>query len=235
MALQNEDLLVIQREDTHYKLRVEELVTFTGVDTYLPLSGGTVTGEIIFTGLNPLSFGPGNHVVEVDSFDINDQNVVSNYSTLNFRLGPSSDSEFSIGDADTKYFTVNGQGEVYVKDVTETLVRIDSELRQQQSITTELDEKVDNQKTDLQAEIGDAVDTSNQYTDSVATTTLTSANEYSDNVLDTAKSYTDTQVQTVNDYVDEQIDAINIPVLPSDLIENSGNNQVTQPWSIDAG
>ena len=95
MALQNEDLLVIQREDTHYKLKVEELVTFTGVDTYLPLSGGTVAGEIIFTNINPFSFSPGSHTIEVDAFDIdNDTNVTSNYSSLNFRLGSSTDSEF---------------------------------------------------------------------------------------------------------------------------------------------
>ena len=231
MALQNEDLLVIQREDSHFKVQAQDLLTFTNVGDYLPLSGGIVTGEITFTGNNPINFGPGTHTIEVDTFDGNDQNVISNYSSLNFRLGPSTDSEFSIGDADTKYFTINGQGGVYIKDVTESLTRIDSELRQQQDITTALDAKIDT----VQEEISDAVDTSNEYTDSVSTTTLTSANEYSDSVLDTAKSYTDEEVKSANEYTDEKIDSINIPVIPTDIVKNSGDNQVTQSWTIDAG
>ena len=152
MALQNEDLLVIQREDSHFKVQARDLLTFTNVGDYLPLSGGIFTGEITFTSVNPINFGPGTHTIEVDTFDVDDQNVVSNYSSLNFRLGPSTDSEFSIGDAATKYFSINGQGDVYIKSVTESLSRIDGEVRQQQVITTALDIKVDTQKTDLQEE-----------------------------------------------------------------------------------
>ena len=83
--------------------------------------------------------------------------------------------------------------------------------------------------------ISDAVESNNEYTDSVAATTLTSANEYSDSVLDTAKSYTDEEVKSANEYTDEKIGSINIPVIPTDIVKNSGDNQVTQPWTIDAG
>ena len=46
MALQNEDLLVIQRDDTHYSIKADDLLTYTGVEGCLRLSGGTMTGNL---------------------------------------------------------------------------------------------------------------------------------------------------------------------------------------------
>ena len=84
---------------------------------YLPLSGGTVTGEIIFTNINPFSFGPGDHTVEVDNFDISNGNVVSNYSSLNFRLASSQESTLTIGTADNNIFSVSGDGSVSLSTI----------------------------------------------------------------------------------------------------------------------
>jgi len=59
MALQNEDLFVIQREDTHYSIKADDLLTYTGVGGYLPLSGGVVTGTIKLEGMQyPLELTP---------------------------------------------------------------------------------------------------------------------------------------------------------------------------------